>query len=368
MATKRIFIVLALAVTLMAGALPAAAGLYEWSRLARLEGTSGPEPAVSALAAHPTNPAILYAGVWLTTGGADLVYRSGDGGQTWLPAAGGLPDDLPENTGIEDLVLLPGNPPALYAAVHQRGVWRSDDGGATWESVNDGSRGADEDVAALVFAPGAASGVFALSTDGVSLLADGKPWQPRANGLPEPGTAVFHDLAIDPTNPDILYVATSPAGLFRSRNGGTTWVDSNGNLPGGVRNIKGVAVDANGTVFLTLRGAGLFRSTDGGESWNSTQEGITFRTTLFGTVSAPVFDPAEPNVAFAFNNDGVFRSEDGGATWQPYSAGLTSTAFITTLAFQPARPHTTLGGTSISGVWTVTDAPGGRYYVPVISR
>ena len=368
MPAKRIYIVLALAVVLVAGALPAAAGLYEWSRLARLEGTSGPEPAVSALAAHPTNPAILYAGVWLTTDDAALVYRSGDGGQTWLPAASGLPDDLPENTGIEDLALLPGNPPALYAAVHQRGVWRSDDGGTTWESAGGGSLGADEDVAALVFAPGAAAGVYALSTDGVSLLAEGKPWQTRATGLPEPGTAVFHDLAIDPTNPDVLYVATSPAGLFRSRNGGKTWVDSNGDLPGGVRNVKGVAVDANGTVFLTLRGAGLYRSTDGGESWNSTQEGITFQTTLFGTVSAPVFDPAEPNVAFAYNNDGVFRTADGGATWTPYSLGLSPTAFISTLAFHTARPHTTLGGTSISGVWTVTDAPSGRFFVPVIRR
>ena len=99
----------------------------------------------------------------------------------------------------------------LYAAGQQRGGWRSDGGGATWESVSDGSLGADEAVAALAFAPGAAAGVYALSTDGVSLLADGKPWPGRANGLPEPGTAVFNDLAVAPTHPTGLSAPTTPS-------------------------------------------------------------------------------------------------------------------------------------------------------------
>lgn len=367
MAAKRVYQVAVLALALLGGAAPAFGALYEWSRLGRLHGTTGPEPAIAALAAHPTDPGTIYAGALLTTEGAALFYSTTDGGRSWRAGAG-LPDDMAPNTGIEDLLVVPGDPPALYAAVHQRGVWRSDDGGANWADASGGSLGGDADVASLAYAPGDPPTVYALATDGVHRLGASGKWAARREGLPEPGAAVFDDLAVDPVAPDTLYVASSPLGLFRSRDGGLTWEDGNGDLPGGTRNVKGVSVDAGGAAFVTLRGAGLFRSVDGGDTWSNAQQGITFKTTLFGTVSAPVFDPAEPNVAFAYNNDGVFRTEDGGVTWTPYSTGLSPTAFISMLAFQPARPHTTLGGTSISGVWTVTDAPGGRYYVPLIRR
>jgi len=367
MAARRFFQVAVVALVLLSGALPASGALYEWSRLGRLQGTAGPEPAVVALAAHPSDPGTIYAGALLTTEDAALFYRTTDGGRVWQTGAG-LPDDLPRNTGVEDLLVVPGDPPTLYAALHQRGVWRSDDGGANWAAVSGGSLSGDADVAALAFAPGDSPIVYALATDGVHRLAASGKWVARRQGLPEPGAAVFDDLAVDPVAPDTLYVASSPLGLFRSRDGGLSWAESNGDLPGGTHNVKGVNVDAQGAAFLTLRGSGLFRSADGGDTWSTSQQGITFNTTLFGTVSAPVFDPAEPNVAFAYNNDGVFRTEDGGATWTPYSTGLSPTAFISTLAFQPARPHTTLGGTSISGIWTVTDAPGGRYYVPIVTR
>ena len=172
MLAKRLYIPLASALLLMAAALPAAAGLYEWSRLARLEGTSGPEPAVSALAAHPTDPAILYAGVLLTTDGADLVYRSADGGQSWRAVASGLPDDLPANTGVEDLVVTPGDPVMVYAAIHQNGVWRSDDGGATWNDFSGGGIRPDDTVLVLLATTGPAPTLYALTTDGIHQRPD----------------------------------------------------------------------------------------------------------------------------------------------------------------------------------------------------
>ena len=60
-------------------AMSAAAGTLSWSRLGRLEEAPGPQPAVAALAAHPTDPNVLYVGTWLTTAGANLIYRSADG-------------------------------------------------------------------------------------------------------------------------------------------------------------------------------------------------------------------------------------------------------------------------------------------------
>ena len=95
--------------------------------------------------------------------------------------------------------------------------------------------------------------------------------------------------------------------LYRTTNGGRRWLESNNQLPGPVRNVKGVAISDDGDLFVSLRGVGLLRSDDDGRSWMPSQDGITFTTTLFGTISAPVFDPNDEDVALAYNSDGVFR-------------------------------------------------------------
>ena len=354
-----------------------AAGALKWSRLGRLEETTGAHPFVAALAAHPTDPDILYAGAWLTTPGAALVYRSDDGGATWQPAGTGLPTDLDANTGVEDLLLDPANPDVLYAALHRRGIWRSDDAGATWQNLSNDALAADEDVIDLALDPESPATLYALSTDGLNVLSSDGRWKAMNRGLPRPATVVYNGLALDPTDPGTLYIATNPKGLYRTTNGGRNWRENNFQLGGGVRNIKGVAVSPDGDLFVSLRGVGLLRSADNGRTWTPSQEGITFTNTLFGTVSAPLFDPNDPNVALTHNSDGVFRSADGGTTWQRFGNGLSVTAVVTTLGFAPARPDVALAGTAASGVWAaaeeVTDPPDPPdpqrlMFVPMIRR
>lgn len=354
-----------------------AAGALKWSRLGRLEETTGAQPFVAALAAHPTDPDILYAGAWLTTPGAALVYRSDDGGATWQPAGTGLPTDLDANTGVEDMLLDPANPDVLYAALHRRGIWRSDDAGATWQNLSNDALAADEDVIDLALDPESPATLYALSTDGLNVLSSDGRWKAMNRGLPRPATVVYNGLALDPTDPGTLYIATNPKGLYRTTNGGRNWRENNFQLGGGVRNIKGVAVSPDGDLFVSLRGVGLLRSADNGRTWTPSQEGITFTNTLFGTVSAPLFDPNDPNVALTHNSDGVFRSADGGTTWQRFGNGLSVTAVVTTLGFAPARPDVALAGTAASGVWAaaeeVTDPPDPPdpqrlMFVPMIRR
>jgi photosystem II stability/assembly factor-like uncharacterized protein len=355
-----------------------AAGALKWSRLGRLQGTTGAQPFVAALAAHPTDPDVLYVGAWLTTPGAALIYRSADGGATWQPSDAGLPADVDTNTGVVDLLLDPTDPDVLYAALHRRGVWRSDDAGATWQNLSNDALAADEDVIALALDPGPPATLYALSAGGLIVLDGDGRWTARNRGLPNPQTVVYNGLAFDPTDPGTLYIATNPRGLYRTANGGRVWRENNFQLGDGVRNVKGVAVSADGDLFISLRGVGLLRSDDDGRTWASSQEGITFTNTLFGTVSAPVFDPNEPDVALVYNSDGVFRSESGGATWQRLSDGLSVTAVVTTLAFAPAQPGTALGGTAASGLWAVAedvtdppdppDPPARLMFVPMIRR
>ena len=354
----------------------AAAGVLKWSRLGFLQGVAGRQPAVAALAAHPTDPNVLYAGAWLTLPDTALVYRSRDGGETWQPAAGGLPTDMPANSGVADLVIDPADPNVLYVALQRRGVWRSDDGGQNWSNAGGGVLAEDEDVVALAIAPGAPSVVYALSADGVHVL-DGGAWKAKSRGLPA-RNVVYNDIAIDPTDADTLYIATSPAGLYRTTNSGRQWRAANNNLPGANQNVKEITVTPSGEVFISLRGVGLLRSDDKGSTWSPAGEGITYTTTLTGTVSAPVFDPADANVAYAHNSDGVFRSADGGATWSRFADGLSVTAVVMDLAFAPARAHVVIAGTAASGVWAAyehsvdppdpPDPPARLLFMPMIRR
>jgi photosystem II stability/assembly factor-like uncharacterized protein len=347
--------------------MPAAAAYLEWSRLGRLVGESGPEPYVNVIAAHPTDPLIIYVGTLLTTDEAALVYRSDDGGASWQPASIGLPTGLPLNTGVNDLILLPNAPDVLYAGL-DTGIWRSDDGGTNWLSAAGGSIAAGEKIIALDVAPGASPTIYALTPDGVHVSSGGAPWVKRNSGLPPSDTVIFNDLAVDLTAPETAYVATNPAGVYRTNKGGQGWVAVNNNLPDGPRNVRAVAVaPTTGEVFISLRGAGLFRSDNDGSSWTLSHAGITYDTTLFGSIERPVFSPTDPTIAYVHNSDGVFRSEDGGGTWLPAPEGFTDNVLVSALAFQAARPQMIYAGTSASGVWNFT-ATVGRYFVPVIAR
>ena len=184
----------------------AAAGALNWSRLGRLEGTTGPQPAVAALVAHPTDPDVLYAGTWLTTEGADLIYRSADGGATWEPAAAGLPTNLPANSGVNDLALHPADPDVLYVALQRRGLWRSDDGGASWQNANEGALAADENVIALAIDTEPPYALYALSDDGLNVLNGDGPWKAMNRGLPNANTTVYNDITLDPTDPGTAYI------------------------------------------------------------------------------------------------------------------------------------------------------------------
>lgn len=359
------------ALALASGLTPILAGLFAWSRLGRLMVNSNDDPYVSVILPDPTGE-VIYVGARLTVDSAALVYRSDDGGATWASAAKGLPDDLLPFAGVNDLLLLPGAAPALLAGLAGRGVWRSDDGGATWSDFSDGGIRQIDTVLTLLATPGPDPQLFALTTDGIHLRTD--RWIHAADGLPAPGDVVFNDLALDPTQPAVLYAATNPLGLFRSADGGRSWQPANGNLPGmgpggEIRNVREVAVSPHtGEVFVGLRGAGLYRSGDGGGTWTPTQVGITYGTTLYGAIGAPVFDPDDPTAAYIFNSDGIFRSGDSGRTWKRVADGLPAAVTTTALVFPAAREHTVYAGTSIYGVWEWTQPNGGRVYVPLVGR
>ena len=152
-------------------------------------------------------------------------------------------------------------------------------------------------------------------------------------------------LAVDPEDPDILYVGTSDEGLFKSEDGGVSWQE----LPGiEYPRITAVAVSSvDGAVYAGTEPSSLFVSRDGGGSWRELEE-------LRKLPSAPTwsFPPrpwtshvrsialsyADPNLVVAgIELGGVLRSTDGGETWQDQRPG--AQADCHTLAAHPRSPE-----------------------------
>jgi photosystem II stability/assembly factor-like uncharacterized protein len=154
---------------------------------------------------------------------------------------------------------------------------------------------------------GAASGGVWKSSDG------GQSWRPLWD---EQDTMAIGAIAVAPSNPNIIYAATgewtpgwSPSfpgtGLFASTDGGATWTQHTTLTSKRVAKVVVSSTDAN---RLFVAGAsGFERSTDGGATWT---------TVRAGQISDAVIDPGDPDVLYInVTSDGIYKTTDGGATW-----------------------------------------------------
>jgi photosystem II stability/assembly factor-like uncharacterized protein len=152
-------------------------------------------------------------------------------------------------------------------------------------------------------------------------------------------------LAVDPLTPRIVY-AGSNGGVFRSRDGGTSWAPVNAGLTNPV--VSALAVHPFGTaiVYAGTNGGGVFRSLDGGESWAPANTGL-----VNGVITALAINPVAPTTLYAgATGQGVFKSVNGGESWAPINVGLVNFN-ITTLAVSPVNPNVVYAGTTGSGVF-----------------
>lgn len=140
-------------------------------------------------------------------------------------------------------------------------------------------------------------------------------------------------LAVHPDNPDIVYIGAASGGLWKSMDGGTTWMDLNEDFSSNT--FGAIAIDPNnpdviyaGTgevmssmIFNIYDGRGLFKSSDGGNSWTQITDGFGLITQF----AAIAVSPHNSNIVFAAlgggyyytvaNNLGIWRSTDAGITW-----------------------------------------------------
>ncbi len=252
---------------------------------------------VGAIAVSEADPNVVYAGMGESCIRGDVshgdgVYRSTDRGKTWVHAG------LEDTRHIARVRIHPKDPDLVYVAAlghafgpnDQRGVFRSGDGGRSWEQV-----------------------LFRSE---------------RAGAI---------DLSLDPSNPRVLYAALWEAqrtpwslvsggpdsGIFRSEDGGDTWeeITHNPGLPGGLKGRIGVAASParSGRVWATIEAedCGLFRSDDGGATWElmSDNRDLQGRPWYYQHVFA---DPRDPDTVWILNYK-CWKSVDGGRTFTEVS-------------------------------------------------
>jgi photosystem II stability/assembly factor-like uncharacterized protein len=294
---------------------------------------------VNAVAGVPGNSSVYYFGA---DGGG--VWKSTDEGNVWKPIFDGQPVGP-----IGALGLAPSNPNIIYVGsgvngvysdiAHGNGVYKSVDGGETWQHLGLGDtrhiarilidpRNPDIVLVAALghsFGPNEDRGVF-RSVDG------GKSWKKVLYKDSQTGAV---DLCYEPGNPRVVYATlwqgirkpgqrgTSfgpGSGLYKSLDGGVTWAQITGHgLPGGDWGRSGVAVAAGlhgRRVYLIVeakeKAGGLYRSDDAGATWRRATEdrridGYWYMSEIFA-------DPKNPDVVYV-PMQSLYRSNDGGHTF-----------------------------------------------------
>jgi photosystem II stability/assembly factor-like uncharacterized protein len=253
-----------------------------------------------ALAAVPGDPSHLYLGT--TT---SLIYESNDEGASWHRLA---KLDSTSDLVIDHILVDSGNPALLYAA-----AWKLDrpDGGL-WISYD-----------------------------------AGKSWD-EAAGLHGQSIRAF---AAAPSDPRMLFAGTLQ-GVFRSRDGGTTWTLISPAGSTEIHEVESLAIDPKDPNIVYAGTWHLpWKTSDGGEHWANIKQGVIDDSDVFSII----IDPDHANVVYMSACSGIYKSGNGGALFKKIQ-GIPATARRTrVLRMDPVHPDTVYAGTT-EGLYKTTDA------------
>jgi photosystem II stability/assembly factor-like uncharacterized protein len=272
-----------------------------------------PESDIRALAVHPREPHIVYAG---TDSG---VYRSTDRGASWARL------DSPMNAmDIWALAIDPVAPDTIFAGTRPPAVFRSRDGGQRWEKLS--VELADEcpavvipRVTALVVDPEEHRTIWAgIEVDGVRRSLDGgDTWTTMAGGLTDPD---IHGLALS-AGPPKTVLATTPREVFASTTAGESWqrLEVMQQFPYAYTRAIAVKADNPRVIFVghgntaSPTVGSVQRSEDGGTTWHT----LPLPAAPNSYIVCLATHPADPALVLASSLYGqLFCSHDGGDAWQ----------------------------------------------------
>ena len=326
---------------------------------------------IGAIAVAPSNPNIIYVASGEGLHRPDLsvgngIYKSSDAGKTWTHL--GLRDGLQ----IPALAIDPRDPDKIFAAVlghpygpsDERGLFRSTDGGESWQKViykdeNTGASDVEIDPANpdVVYASmwevregpwednnevnGIGGGLF-KSTDG------GNTWHPLTNGLPKDLSQIY--VAIAANDRHRLYAtlgtASGTLAVYRSDDAGESWYKAtddprpSGRIGGG--DLPVPRVDSQNADILYSASTVTMKSTDGGKTWSG------FRGAPGGDDYQNLWiNPNHPNIILLVSDQGALVTVNGGASWSSWYNQPTAQFYH--VAVTPDFPYRVCGGQQESG-------------------
>jgi photosystem II stability/assembly factor-like uncharacterized protein len=351
-----------------------------------------PTGSIGAIAVSPSNPNVIYVGSGAGIIRPDLaqgngVYKSTDAGKTWTNVG------LTDTRMIANIAVDPANPDRVFVAAlghpygpnPQRGVFRSTDGGKTWEKVlyKDEYTSANDVVMDPADPQTLYAGLwqqqqsyheaddFGAGGNGILKSSDGgTTWTHLTEGLPD---AIEANLAIAPGDPRTLYAfvagvpprgartrgspTTGVVGLYKSADAGAHWTAvDDPNVTGdsahpadprplariGGGDLPTLAVDPRNPDVVYSTSIVLWRSMDGGHTWTAVRGapgGDDYQKTWI--------NPARPDVLLVVSDQGAVVSANGGISWSNWYTQPTAAMYH--VSTDDAFPYRVCGGQQDSG-------------------
>jgi Bacterial Ig domain len=316
---------------------------------------------VQEIAVAPSDPGHLFAATW-----GDYVYRSLDGGATWERRSTGLSGGWSGPSYVTAIAVDPVNADRVYTSTWRGLLFRSDDGATTWSQMSDSGTWANSqmhvarsspnvlytlhdeywfgrgtvlrsgdhgdtwtamarphgagDAWQLAVDPTDADVLYAANAAGISKSVDGgASW---STALAPTGRPAMGSVAIDPSNVPRVYGGHDSTGLYRSLDAGASWEQSNSGLTAVQFTALEIVLGAPATVWAGVQGTGFLKSTDGGASWTAVGTAEGLGSQWLGAIAGHPYDPA---VAAATTSDDagghLWKSADGGATFTQTATG-----------------------------------------------
>lgn len=317
-------------------------GGYTWRRVTGGEQGWGP-PGVRAgfpidIQVDPRDPNRIFINNY---GGGN--FLSEDGGQSWTVASLGY-----TGAQVRAITVDPAQPSRVFAAARS-GIFVSNHGGISWEGLNFPPVVSME-WNAVAIDPSDPQHIIASTNWGNLLLNSidgGYLWKQVASfGEQRIG---WRAIAFAPSDPKTVYAGSAgyfSAGsfdinqpgkrIYLSSDGGESWIQRNGILSENAH-VAGLAVHPTDPkiVFAATTNYGLLGTTDSGTSWVTHNDSMLCQCKAL----AVAINPADPNIVFAgMEHNGVFSSTDRGQIWKHSSSGLNPEASISSIVFDPNNP------------------------------